>query len=171
MISRSETNRKTAKTKLVTSTTTVVPTTSSRLGKLTFRISVRTSVTNSFALVHQFIAWAPILDTGSILDLETGRPGGTRTPNPRFWRPMLYHYELLACAVTLDSNALLHDLRDRAGADGAAPLADGEANPLLHRDRRDQLDVQTDVVPRHHHLRPLGQGGPTGHVRRPPVEL
>jgi hypothetical protein len=26
-----------------------------------------------------------------------GRPGGTRTPNIRFWRPALYQFELLAC--------------------------------------------------------------------------
>src|SRR5688572_10626568 len=31
------------------------------------------------------------------------------------------------------------DLGDDAGADGAAALADGEAQLLLHRDRRDQL--------------------------------
>src|SRR5947199_2792391 len=29
--------------------------------------------------------------------LRSGRPGGTRTPNMRFWRPPLYQFELLAC--------------------------------------------------------------------------
>ena len=28
---------------------------------------------------------------------RSGRPGGTRTPNMRFWRPPLYQLELLAC--------------------------------------------------------------------------
>src|SRR4051812_42405472 len=55
MISRSAMNRNAAKMTLVTRTTIVVPTTSSRVGKLTFRISVRTSDRNSFVLVHQFI--------------------------------------------------------------------------------------------------------------------
>src|SRR6185295_5726966 len=58
MISRSAMNRKVAKTALVMSTTIVVPTTSSRVGKLTFRISARTSDRNSFAFVHQFMLGA-----------------------------------------------------------------------------------------------------------------
>src|SRR5438093_5849383 len=29
---------------------------------------------------------------------RSGRPGGTRTPNMRFWRPPLYQFELLACS-------------------------------------------------------------------------
>src|SRR6476469_6742834 len=66
---------------------------------------------------------------------------------------------------------LLDDLGDRAGADGAAPLADGEADPLLHGDRRDQLDLEVHVVPRHHHLRSLRKRRDSRHVRRPEVEL
>src|SRR5207253_826090 len=48
----------------------------------------------------------------------------------------------------------LLDLGHDACADGAAALADREAQPLLHRDRRDQLDRHLRVVPRHHHLHP-----------------
>src|SRR5260370_10899364 len=65
----------------------------------------------------------------------------------------------------------LHDVGDGAGADGAATLADGEAHPLLHGDRRDQLHLEVDVFPRHHHLRPLRQLRHPRHVRRPEVEL
>src|SRR3989304_5565887 len=66
---------------------------------------------------------------------------------------------------------LLQDLCDGAGADGAAALADREAQPLLHRDRRDQLDPYLRVVPGHHHLHPVRQRRHSRHVRRPEVEL
>src|SRR5688572_10989396 len=94
----------------------------------------------------------------------SGRPGGIRTPNPRFWRPMLYQFELLACA-------LLDHLGDRAGADRAAALADREPHALLHRDRRDQLHLQVHVVTGHHHLHPARQRRHSRHVRRPKIEL
>src|SRR5947208_4651847 len=49
---------------------------------------------------------------------------------------------------------LLQDLGDDAGAHRAAALADREAQLLLHRDRRDQLDRHLRVVPRHPPLHP-----------------
>src|SRR2546426_5235116 len=67
--------------------------------------------------------------------------------------------------------ALLQDLGDDAGARRAAALADREAQRLLHRDRRDQLDRHLRVVPRHHHLHPPRQLRRPRHVRRPQVEL
>src|SRR4030095_13628358 len=42
--------------------------------------------------------------------------------------------------------SLFDDLGDDAGADGAAALADREAQLLVHRDRRDQLHHHLDVV-------------------------
>src|SRR5262245_16237256 len=72
---------------------------------------------------------------------------------------------------SLGGHDLLQDLGDDAGADGLAALADREAKTFLAGDRRDQLDLQVDVVPRHHHLRPLGQRAQPRHVRRPEVEL
>src|SRR3712207_6272292 len=66
---------------------------------------------------------------------------------------------------------LLDDVRDDAGADGAAALADREAQALVHRDRLDQLDRHLDVVARHDHLDALGQVRHAGHVRGPEVEL
>src|SRR5687768_4430000 len=41
---------------------------------------------------------------------------------------------------------LLDDLGDAAGAHGTATLTDGEAEPLVHGDGVDELDVQGDVV-------------------------
>src|SRR4029077_6306339 len=43
---------------------------------------------------------------------------------------------------------LLDDLGDAAGAHGAAALADGEAEAVLHRDGGDHLDRHLDVVAR-----------------------
>src|SRR5262245_54312743 len=66
---------------------------------------------------------------------------------------------------------LFDDCGDDAGADGAAAFADGEAQLLLHGDRRDQLDRHRHIVARHHHLGALGQRHNPGHIRRPEVEL
>src|SRR5919106_252217 len=66
---------------------------------------------------------------------------------------------------------LLDDLRDAAGADGAATLADGETESLVHRDRLDQLDLHLGVVTGHHHLRAVGELDRTGHVGGAEVEL
>ena len=48
--------------------------------------------------------------------------------------------------------SLLHYFRNRPDAYGTPPFANREPQPLLHRDRRDQLDVHRHVVARHHHL-------------------
>src|SRR5262245_63800128 len=66
---------------------------------------------------------------------------------------------------------LLPDIRDDAGADGAAALADGEAETLIHGDRLDQLDLHVRVVARHDHLLALRELDRAGHVRRAEVEL
>src|ERR1051325_4835413 len=74
-------------------TTTVVPTTSLRPGHVTFFISARTlfhpsrkAVTHSRGLLTTpFSISAPLI---SVLG-GVGRPRGTRTPNLRFWRPLL----------------------------------------------------------------------------------
>src|SRR5579884_541391 len=66
---------------------------------------------------------------------------------------------------------LLEDLGDPTRADGAAALADGEAQALLHGDGLDQLDLHLGVVARHDHLGALGEGDDAGHVRRTEVEL
>src|SRR5713101_9984475 len=72
---------------------------------------------------------------------------------------------------TSDIRALLQDLGDHPSPYRAAALADREAQLLLHRDRRDQLDRHLRVVPRHHHLHPCRQLHRPRHVRRPEVKL
>src|SRR5580693_7051621 len=66
---------------------------------------------------------------------------------------------------------LLDDLRDPAGADGAAAFADREPEAFLHGDRLDQVDVHVGPVTRHDHLGALGEGHHAGHVGGPEVEL
>src|SRR5690554_2704695 len=66
---------------------------------------------------------------------------------------------------------LLEYLDDLAGADGAATLADGEAEALFHRDRLDQGNRHLGGVTRHDHLGALGQRDDAGDVRRAEVEL
>src|SRR5690606_23379493 len=65
----------------------------------------------------------------------------------------------------------LDDLRDATGADGAATLADREAEALVHGDRLDQLDGHLGVVTGHDHLGALGEGNNARHVRGTEVEL
>src|SRR4051794_620923 len=66
---------------------------------------------------------------------------------------------------------LLDDLCDDAGTDGAAALADREAEALIHGDRLDQLDLHVGVVARHDHLLALRELDRARHVRRAEVEL
>src|SRR5690554_363296 len=65
----------------------------------------------------------------------------------------------------------LHDLRNDAGADRAATLADGEALLRLHRHRGHQLDRHRDVVARHHDRARVRKLDGARHIRRPHVEL
>src|ERR1035441_10157983 len=66
---------------------------------------------------------------------------------------------------------LLDDLRDPAGADGAAALANREPEAFLHGDRLDQVDVHVGPVARHDHLGAFRQDHHTGHVGGTEVEL
>src|SRR6185503_4724408 len=103
---------------------------------------------------------------------EAGTPGGTRTPNLRFWRPLLYQLSYWRNSLfALFSGSLFDDLGDDAGADGAAAFADREPQALFHRDRGDQLHLHLDVVPRHHHLGVRRQLHRPRHVGRAEVKL
>src|SRR5208282_1319689 len=110
---------------------------------------------------------------------RAGRSGGARTPNPRFWRPVLYQLSyapiraptLAAPRKILLYPPLFNDLGDDAGAHGVAALADGEAQALIHGDGGDELDLHADVVARHHHLGALGQLDRARDVSGAEVEL
>src|SRR5579862_3810743 len=69
------------------------------------------------------------------------------------------------------TSSSLQYLGHDAGADGLATLANRKTQPLVHRNRTDQLDRHLDVVPGHHHLDPLGQLDRPRHVRRAKVKL
>jgi hypothetical protein len=43
----------------------------------------------------------------------TGRSGGTRTPNPRFWRPVLWPIELHSCGLLPSGSAAAFFMHDR----------------------------------------------------------
>src|SRR5688500_7368383 len=94
----STTQRNAAKKKIDTRTTAVVPISSGREGQETLFSSFLTSRKNSIVRLKVFL----IFSKNRFIDLcaqssSVGRPGGTRTPNMRFWRPPLYQLELLAC--------------------------------------------------------------------------
>src|SRR5262249_31152738 len=52
---------------------------------------------------------------------------------------------------------LLNHVTNSARAHGAAAFTNREAQPFLHRDRRDQLNLHLHVVAGHHHLHSLRQ--------------
>src|SRR5450759_383171 len=76
-----------------------------------------------------------------------------------------------AGGVAVLTAELLVDLDDPTGAHGAAALADGEAQALLHGDRLDQGDAHLGVVTGHDHLDAFGQSDDAGDVGGPEVEL
>src|SRR5579872_3482303 len=69
------------------------------------------------------------------------------------------------------SRSLRNDLCHDASADGMSTFSNGKANPLLHRNRRDQLRLKLDIVPRHHHLYPGLQRHRSRHITRPKIKL
>src|SRR5689334_8142578 len=79
------------------------------------------------------------------------------------------------CCATVSGSlvlpSLLDDLRDGAGADGAAALADREAQALVHGDRLDERDLHDGVVARHAHLHAVRELDVARDVGRAEVEL
>ena len=72
----------------------VVITVSLRVGHVTLETSVRTCCKNSngFVLAISFLVRRSGISAGAHLDsrgLSLAGVEGTRTPNPRFWRPVL----------------------------------------------------------------------------------
>src|SRR4029077_18563174 len=68
-------------------------------------------------------------------------------------------------------SSLLDDLRDGAGPDGAAALANREAQPLVHGDRLDERDLHDGVVAGHAHLHAVRELDVPRHVGGAEVEL
>src|SRR3989442_2360189 len=86
------------------------------------------------------------------------------------WSNALRRMRTFSAIRCLDSSLLL-DFGGDPGAHRAAALADREAEPFLHGDRRDQLDRHLPLGARHHHLhssRPLHR---PRYVRRAEGEL
>src|SRR6185312_9440701 len=69
------------------------------------------------------------------------------------------------------ATSLLNNFRDGSRADRVSAFADGKAQTLLHRYRRDQLNLQAHIVSRHHHLRARWKFRYARHVRRSQIEL
>src|SRR5207249_2762685 len=86
------------------------------------------------------------------------------------WSNALRRMRIFPAIRCLDSSLLL-DFGGDPGAHRAAALADREAEPFLHGDRRDQLDRHLGVVARHHHLHSRRQLDRPRYVRRAEVEL
>src|SRR4051795_10478037 len=88
-----------------------------------------------------------------------------------WWSYPFRRIRIFPCAMESSARFLLDDFGDDAGADGAAALANREAQALVHRDRLDQLDLHVRVVARHDHLLALRQLHRARDVRRAEVEL
>ena len=66
---------------------------------------------------------------------------------------------------------LIQNIAHATGADGFAAFANCEPNSLLHGYRRDQLDLDRDVVARHDHFHAIRQFDSAGDVSRPEIKL
>src|SRR5438552_15967757 len=66
---------------------------------------------------------------------------------------------------------LIQNLTDATRADSFSSFADGKANRFFHRDRRDQLDFNRDVVAGHDHFHAFGQFDRASNVRRAEIKL
>src|SRR5690606_26364481 len=78
---------------------------------------------------------------------------------------------LTGSAATTRRTRLLDDLGDAAGPHRPTTLTNREPQPLIHRDRSDQLHLHLGVVTRHAHLHTLRQLDRPRHIRRPEIEL
>src|SRR3989338_6165102 len=117
--------------------------------------------------------------------LTFGRPGGFRTPNTRFWRPILY--QLSYWPKTWKGRRekekgpnpspftplipLLDNLCNHTCADGTTAFADRETQTFFHRDRVDQADGDADIVAGHDHFGTRWQFDRAGHIGGAEVEL
>src|SRR5436189_692734 len=87
------------------------------------------------------------------------------------WSSSLWSYALSRMRMRCLAIVRSAQRRDHAGADGVPALADGEALALLDGDRRDQLDIDVDVVAGHDHLNARRHRDRAGDIGRAQVEL
>src|SRR5262249_14508767 len=66
---------------------------------------------------------------------------------------------------------LIQNVAHATRADGFAAFANCEPNGLFHGYRRDQLDLDPDIVARHHHFHPIRKFDRASHIRRPEIKL
>src|SRR5690625_2489737 len=66
---------------------------------------------------------------------------------------------------------LLDDFGDQSGTNRAATLTNRELQPLLHRNRLNQLHGHLSVITGHHHLSTLSQRHRASHISRPEIKL
>src|SRR5688500_14014465 len=121
----------------------------------------------------RILFWVSVGTTDVVLSRISPAPGareGRAFPGPAPCRSYLA-FLVTAAARRRPPLLLLDDLGHHSRADRAAALADREAQPLVHGDRLDQLDLHLHVVAGHHHLRALRQPGDPGHVGGAEVEL
>ena len=69
------------------------------------------------------------------------------------------------------NNPLLTDFCNHSCADGPATFTNSELQPIIHGDRRDQLDLYVNVIARHNHFSAFRQLNDSRHVRRAEKEL
>src|SRR5574340_473183 len=159
----------------------------SRIAPISLTVSRPLRLGSITSFIYPLTCWAH--------GAQAGRPGGNRTPNLRFWRPplcQLSYWPIQESSILYPQfsirdprspilnprspilyplSCLLNDLRHHPRTDRAPALADRKAQPLLHRDRRNQRHRHPDVVPRHHHLGARRQLHAPRHVRRAEIKL
>src|SRR5579864_247218 len=100
-------------TTTVTMTTNVMVRNSAQLGQMTLRSSLKMSSKlrmrprRCAGVVVRCIRFGLVGSVGTVfamlLILESGRGGATRTPDPRFWRPLLYQLSYTPLPVGANS--------------------------------------------------------------------
>jgi hypothetical protein len=88
-------------------------------------------------------------DLWPLLPSDTGRTGGNRTPNPRFWRPVLCQLSYCPQYIRYIARGPLPGERLRAtAAPSSAPHSDTAAAPVLHQRPAARGQSQAAVSPR-----------------------
>ena len=84
------------------------------------------------------------------------RRGGNRTPTSGFGdrssTTKLLSYGETCAPQTGAANFLFQNFRNNTGADGAPPFTDREADIFLHRNRRNEFDLEFHIVAGHTHF-------------------